>query len=93
MSDILWRNTSTDAIAVWLMNGSTISSSAGLGSIATTWSVAETGDFNGDGMSDILWHDTSGDVAIWFMNGTTVSSGVGLGTIPPSWIIQGAGAD
>ena len=75
------------------MNGSAILSSAGLGSIATTWSVVETGDFSGDGISDILWHDTSGDAAIWFMNGTTVSSGVGLGTIPTSWTIQGAGAD
>ena len=93
MTDILWRNTSTGAIAVRLMNGSTISSSAGLGSLSTTWPVVETGDFDGDGESDILWHDTSGDAAIWFMNGTTVSSGVGLGTIATSWSIQGAGAD
>jgi hypothetical protein len=92
MSDILWRDTSGD-IAIWLMNSSTILSSAGLGSLATTWSVAETGDFNGNGTSDILWQDTSGDAAIWFMNGTTVSSGVGLGRVSPLWSIQGAGAD
>ena len=36
-----------------------------------------THDFNGDGKSDILWRDTSGDVAVWLMNGSIVSqSGV-----------------
>jgi streptogramin lyase len=100
ISDILWRNTATGDIAMWLMSGDwtgnggvMVLGTAGLGSIATAWSVAETGDFNGDGKSDILWRDSSGDAAIWFMNGTTVSSGVGLGTIATSWTIQGAGAD
>ena len=53
----------------------------------------ETGDFNGNGMSDILWRDTSGDVAIWFMNGTTIASGTGLGTISTTYTIQGTNAD
>jgi len=75
------------------MNGTTVTSGVGLGTVNPVWSVVETGDFNGDGMSDILWNDTSGDTAIWFMNGTTVSSGVGLGTIGTSWSMQGAGAD
>jgi hypothetical protein len=75
------------------MNGGTILSSAGLGTIATAWSIVGQRDFNGDGMADLLWRDSSGDLAIWFMNGTTVSSGVGLGTIPTSWSMQGAGAD
>ena len=35
-------------------------------------SPTDTQDFNGDGKSDILWHDTSSDVAIWEMNGTTI---------------------
>jgi hypothetical protein len=37
------------------MNGLQISQTAGLGNVGTTWSVAGTADFNGDGKSDILW--------------------------------------
>jgi hypothetical protein len=54
---------------------------------------AITGDFNGAGQSDILWHDTSGDMAIWYMNGTAISSGAGLGIMPTSWTIQGTNTD
>ena len=37
-----------------------------------SWKAIGTGDFNGDGISDILWQNTStGQAAIWEMNGTT----------------------
>jgi hypothetical protein len=29
------------------------------------WSIAQTGDYNGDGMSDLLWRDAAGDTYIW----------------------------
>jgi hypothetical protein len=46
----------------------------GLGNVATSWSMVQTGDYNGDGMSDLLWRDTSGNIAMWFLNGTAVGS-------------------
>ena len=55
------------------MNGAALSQSAGLGSAPTTWTIVGTGDFDGDGKSDMLWRDGSGNVAIWFMNGTVVT--------------------
>ena len=55
--------------------------------------MAETGDFDGNGMSDILWHDTSGNIAIWFMSGLTISSTGFVGTIPPTWVLQTVNAD
>jgi hypothetical protein len=75
------------------MNGAQLIESAGLGSAPVMWSIAETGDFDGDGKSDILWQDGSGDVAIWFMNGAQITQSAGVGTVPTAWSIQGASAD
>jgi len=42
MSDILWIDTSGDA-AIWFMNGTTVSSGMGPGTIATSWSMQGAG--------------------------------------------------
>ena len=59
----------------------------------TTWSIVQSGDYNGDGMSDLLWRDTSGNTAMWFMNGTTIASTAGLGNIPTNWVVQSVNAE
>src|ERR1700678_1558852 len=41
---------------------------------ASLFGYLPTHDFNGDGYSDIVWHDTSGDFAFWLMNRTSVSN-------------------
>ena len=66
---------------------------AALGNVPTTWSIAQTGDYNGDGKSDLLWRDTSGNTAMWFMNGVTISSTATIGTISTVWSIQGTNVD
>ena len=73
------------------MNGTTVTGGRGLGNIPTSWTIVGTGDFNGDGNTDLLWRDIDGDVAIWFMNGTTLVSGPDLGNIPTNWTIVGTG--
>jgi hypothetical protein len=50
-----------------------------------------TSDFDGDGYSDILWQNTSGEVAIWEMNGTSVIGGASLGNPGPSWHVIATG--
>ncbi len=61
--------------------------------MSNVWSVAQSGDYNGDGVSDILWVDNSGNLAIWFMNNVgTVSSAAAFGNIA-GWSVQSANAE
>jgi Ca2+-binding RTX toxin-like protein len=45
-------------------------------------------DFDGNGMSDILWYNSaSGQVAIWHMNGAQIDSSQGVGAVGGAWQI------
>ena len=91
-SDILWRNTS-GAIAVWAMNGPTVTSSTltSTPSLDNSWTIAGNSDYNGDGKSDILWRNTNGAIAVWTMDGATVTSSSLTSTpsVDNSWKVAG----
>jgi hypothetical protein len=57
---------------IWLMNGMNVVSMGAAGSFnpGPSWQIKDTGDFNGDGKSDILWQGSDGTPAIWLMDGT-----------------------
>ncbi len=60
----------------------------------TNWKFQTTGDFNGDGQTDILWrHQVTGAVQFWAMNGTTRTQTIDLSYAlsDANWKIQGAG--
>jgi hypothetical protein len=38
------------------------------------WSIIGTGDYTGDGKSDILLQNTSGSLNLWTMNGSIITS-------------------
>ena len=75
------------------MQNGAYASAAGLGSASVSWSIQETGDFNGDGKSDILWIDNSGNVCMWLMNGTQISSITVIGHVGTAWGVQSLNAN
>ncbi len=91
-ADILWQNSATGQLIVWFMNGASIASSGSPGNPGTSgnpWSVQQVGDFNGDGMADILFYNTAtSQVVEWFMNGASVASAGSPGTPGLPWQVQ-----
>ena len=62
-SDILWRNSSSGDVQLWIPNGSGGFTFENLGDVPSGWQVEGTGDFNGSGEDGILWRNANGDVA------------------------------
>jgi hypothetical protein len=83
-SDLLWQ-ASNGHPTMWLMNGTTITTSQSLANPGPTWHAIATGDFNNDGKSDILWQNADGLPAIWEMNGTSISTAAVLADPGPTW--------
>ncbi|MEO8141377.1 MAG: M10 family metallopeptidase C-terminal domain-containing protein, partial [Sphingomicrobium sp.] len=63
-SDILWRNIDGQ-MSNWLgqANGGFVQNNANAAAVVpTSWQIAGTGDFNGDGRDDILWRNVDGQL-------------------------------
>ena len=93
-TDLLFQNTSSGSLALWALNGATITSKLIIGLEANTaWQIVGTGDFNGDGNIDLLWHNNStGAVVVWLMNGTTFVSSKVIATVADTdWNIYATG--
>ncbi|MGN6108555.1 MAG: M4 family metallopeptidase [Kofleriaceae bacterium] len=89
-SDILWRNTDGN-VAIWTMNGGTITGQYYPGQITGDWQTQGVGEFNGDGKADILWRNTDGTLAIWYMNGGTRLFDGYPGVVGNEWQFQSIG--
>ncbi|MGH6797712.1 MAG: FG-GAP-like repeat-containing protein, partial [Roseiarcus sp.] len=59
-----------------------------LGVVGASWQIAGTGDFNGDGHSDILWRNSNGDTELWNSNGSGGFAGQDLGVVGTSWSVH-----
>jgi hypothetical protein len=60
--------------------------------MGSEWTAHGVGDFNGDGNSDLLWTNTTGQVAVWEMNGPNlIGFGVAAGQMGSEWHIAAIG--
>jgi len=89
-SDIVVQ-TSDGTPQIWLMNGTTRTSTVTLANPGSAWHVIAADDFNNDGATDLLFQNTNGAVQIWGMNGTSVASMATAGNPGVSWHAIGAG--
>ena len=77
-------NDVTHGVAIWQMNGTQVAANPQVGTInaAAGWRFQDTGDFNGDGKTDLLMlNDITHGVAVWQMNGTQVTANPQVGVI------------
>jgi len=89
-ADLLWRNTSTGADALWLSANSGAAQS--LATVADqNWKMMGAGDFNGDGRSDIVWRNVAtGANSIWRSgNYATAQAMASVGD--QNWTVVGVG--
>jgi hypothetical protein len=89
--DLLWQDTATGDVYVWLLNGTSVTGGTHLAQgMDPAWHIVGTADFNSDGESDLLWqHETSGDVYVWLMNGTTMTGGTYVARSMGLWRVVG----
>jgi hypothetical protein len=66
------------------MDGTTRTAETWVGTVPDIgYQIVGGGDYNGDGMADILWHHaTLGEVWVWLMDGTTKVSETWVATVP-----------
>src|SRR5207237_369850 len=91
-SDIVWRN-NDGSTQLWEMDGGAKIADlklelASLGPVPGDWHIIGSGDFHGDGKTDILWRDSgSGQTVLWEMNGNSKLADVNLNSIPNDWTL------
>lgn len=95
--DIVWQNTTTGQIVLWIMDGTTLLQSSTFEHdrvLDASWKVVAAADMNGDGKTDLIWRHTQGWIAVWFMDGIRLlgSELLGAGRVAdPNWAIVGIG--
>ena len=107
-SDIVWHNGSDGSIQVWFMDGARIAGRSNVVDengdpifIGPPWQIVGAGDMDGNGNSDIVWHNSSdGAIQVWFMNSERISSRANTLDengdpifIGPPWQIVGTGTE
>ena len=92
IDDLLWRH-ENGTLSNWLgsLSGSfTVNDSNAWVHVPTDWHVVGTGDFNGDGRSDLLWQSDGGSISNWLgtaSGGFTINDANALTSLAPGEIV------
>jgi uncharacterized protein YkwD len=89
-ADLLFEN-ATGTYMTWLMDGTTVASTATFAGPGAGWFFKGTGDFNGDGKADLLFENLNGHYGIWDMSGASVIGGGDIGNPGSGWTLEGIG--
>jgi len=97
-TDLLWYRGDTGTVSVWWMDGTTVLGDSSLNWSSPSgngWAIKGTGDFTGDGRTDLLWHHAaSGLLSVWELNGTSVVGAPMFASLEPAssgWALKGTG--
>ncbi|MCB2185313.1 MAG: discoidin domain-containing protein [Deltaproteobacteria bacterium] len=73
-SDLLWQDPASGTVAIWFMDGLTVSSQPLVGTLTEQgWSLAQLLDADHDQQADILWRQAdSGKSSLWLMDGAVI---------------------
>jgi predicted extracellular nuclease len=94
-SDIIWRNTNSGLTYIYQMDGYGVASegvvnNSAVNTLGSDWNIAGTGDFNGDGKSDILWRNANtGSAHVYLMNGLLIADQGEVRQVSNDWAIEG----
>ena len=75
ITDVHWYNSTTNRMTMWLMSGTrTLEKGPELqGPPGDGWTAVTAGDFNVDGIADLLWYNpTTNKMAAWLVWGTGI---------------------
>jgi hypothetical protein len=86
-ADLLVYNPSPARLGWWLMNGSTVLSYHSQYAPSSSWKFAATGDFNGDGRSDVAWLVNGNALYLWTSTGSGFTQSGSVGKYTPGWTI------
>ncbi|MEO6993223.1 MAG: VCBS repeat-containing protein, partial [Lacunisphaera sp.] len=80
----------TGQITLWFMNGTKVAQKTSSTTLAPEWQVCGTGDFIGNGKSDLLCQNVlTGEGQILTLGSNyAVSARLTLGILPVEWVIR-----
>jgi len=68
------------------MDGESIKERGTLNGASVDWTVAGTGDFDGDGMADLLWHNPqTGANTVWLLTGAERKARGSIPRVSSGW--------